>query len=115
MRSNSRCTAPRSRAAVGSSSSRQRVPAASALTISTICRCSTVRLPHGALAFTSKPHSAITLLVRARISRQSTNPALPGWRPRNTFSATVRLGTTMECWNTVAIRPRHPAVSEGAG
>ena len=43
-RSNSRCTAPRSRAAVGSSSSRQRVPAASARMISTTWRCSTVRL-----------------------------------------------------------------------
>jgi hypothetical protein len=51
------------------------------------------------------------------MARQSTNPPRPGWLPRNTFSATVRLGTTIECWNTVAIRPRHPrhpAVSDGA-
>ena len=41
-----------------------------------------------------------------------------GWRPRNTFSATVRPGTTMECWNTVAIwrrqAPTRPGGSGGA-
>ena len=118
MWSNSRCTAPRSSAAVGSSSSRHRVPAASALVISTTCRCSTVRLAHGASASTSKPHSVMTFLVCSRIRRQSTTPGpRRGWRPRNTFSATVSPGTTMECWNTVAMRLRQAAMSpsEGAG
>ena len=120
-RSNRRRTAPRSRAAVGSSSSRQRVPAASARMISTTCRCSTVRLAHGASAATSKPQSVMIVRACSRIRRQSTRPRGPGprrgWRPRKTFSATVRPGTTIECWNTVAIRPRHAATSpsEGAG
>src|SRR5580704_14742938 len=118
MLSNSRCAAPRSSAAVGSSSSRQRVPAASARVISTTWRCSTVRLPQAVSALTSKPQSVMTLRVCSRIRRQSTTPPRrAGGRPRKTFSATVRYGTTMECWNTAVIRPRHAAMSpsEGAG
>src|SRR6266702_2188503 len=117
-RSKRRSTAPRSRAAVGLSSSRHRVPAASARVISTTCRCSTVRLPHGVSAATSKPQSAMTFPACSRIRRQSTRPGpRRGWRPRKTFSATVRPGTTIECWNTVAMRARQAvtSTSEGAG
>ena len=75
MRSNRRCAAPRSSAAVGLSSSRQRVPAASAPVISTTCRCSTVRLPQAVSALTSKPQSAMTCRTCSRIRPQSTTPA----------------------------------------
>ena len=63
----------------------------------------------------AKPHSAMTCAACARIPRQSTRPARSGWRPRNTFSATVSSGTTIECWNTVAIRRRQAPVSPCAG
>jgi len=116
-RSNSRVTAARSRAAVGSSSSRQRVPAARARAISTICRCSTDSRAQGWFTSSGKPQSAMIWRACSRIARQSTSPRGPGWLPRNTFSATVSSGTTIECWNTVAIRRRHSptAPSGGAG
>src|ERR1017187_8706116 len=87
MRSNRRSTAPRSRAAVGSSSSRQRVPAASARVISTTWRCSTVRLAQGASALTSKPQSVIIFLACSRIRRQSTTPRLFGTPRRSGWGA----------------------------
>ena len=114
-RANSRSIAPRSSAAVGSSSSRHRVPAASARAISTICRCSTVRSAQGSRTSMAKPHSDMIRAACSRIPRQSTRPARTGWRPRNTFSATVRSGTTIECWKTVAIWRRHAPVAPCAG
>jgi hypothetical protein len=116
-RANSRAMAARSRAAVGSSSSRHRVPAASARAISTICRCSTLRFAQGWLTSRRKPQSAMICRACSRIRPQSTRPARPGWWPRKTFSATVSPGTTIECWNTVAMRLRHSpgAPSGGAG
>ena len=100
----------RSSAAVGSSSSRQRVPAASARAISTICRCSTVRSAQASLTSIGKSPLGHDVRRPGRASAASP-PGRPGcgWRPRNTFSATVRPGTTMECWNTVAIWRRQAA------
>ncbi len=106
----------RSRAAVGSSKNRQRRPAASARAISTSWRCSTDRLEHGAAASTSsKPHSLSTRRVSARIVFQSTIPERLGWQFKNTFSATVSWGTTIECWKTVATRLRQASTSPRAG
>ena len=57
-RSNSRATAWRSRAAVGSSSSTHLAPRASARTISTTCRCSTDSSRQGVSGAMSSPTPA---------------------------------------------------------
>jgi len=54
----------------------------------------------------------MTSRVLARISRQLTNRSVP---PRKTFSATDSSGTTIECWNTVAIHLRHRLTSPTRG
>ena len=61
------------------------------------------------------PQSVITCRACSRIRRQSTRPPRRGWRPRNTFSATVSPGTTIECWNTVAIRLRQAPTAPSGG
>ncbi len=115
-RSKSRCTAPRSSAAVGSSSSRQRAPVARARAISTICSCSTVSFSHSVVALMSKPHSPMIASVRSRMVRQLTRPPRAVRQlPRKTFSATVSCGTTMECWKTVAIRPCQASTAPAGG
>ncbi len=88
---------------MGSSSSTHLAPLASARAISTICNCSTDRSRHGVSAAMSNPHSRMMSRVRARSSRQLTSR---GAAARNTFSATDRSGTIIECWKTVAIQSR---------
>ncbi len=119
-RSNSRSTAPRSRAAVGSSSSRQRVPAASARVISTTCRCSTVRLRAGGVGVhVEAPVGHDLLAACSRIWRQSTTPRRRGAAagrgrrspPRSAPAPPWSAGTRWRCAR--ARRRRRPATGAG--
>ncbi len=99
IRSNRRSMAAFSSDAVGSSRIRKRAPTDSARAISTTWRCSTLRSRASRLTSRSKPQSSMTWRARDRMARQSTKLRLaPVARLRKTFSATVRLGTTMDFW-----------------
>ena len=74
-RSNSRRTAWRSSAAVGSSSSTHLAPRASARAISTICSCSTDRSRHGVSGVDVEAPLAHDVAGPARASRASSPPA----------------------------------------
>ena len=95
-------------AAVGSSKTMSSASRASARRISTCCCAASGNAPTVAFAGTSKPAPATTRRNRSRSSRRRTKPNRRGSAPRNTFSATVRCGTSETSWATIAI-PRSSA------
>ena len=98
--------------AVGSSRISTRASPANALRISTRCWAPTDRVATGAPgSATAIPYWAASSRTRwASTSRRTTSRLLPG-RASSIFSATVRVGTSMKCWWTMAM----PAASAARG
>ncbi len=104
----SRSTSTVDRLADGSSRTISSASRASARRISTCCWAAMGRCPTTDPASRSKPASATSRSNRSRSDRRSMKPARFGSAPRNTFSATVSLGTRATSCATSAI-PRTSA------
>ena len=99
MTSNSFSSSAPPSTADGSSRMTSRALRDSALAISTICRCATLRLSSRAPGSTLKPSRAIVSMLLRLAAGQSTRPKrFVGRRPRQRFSATVRCGASIISW-----------------
>ena len=94
-------------AAVGSSMISTRALDESAFAISSSCRSATPSPSTGVSGLNSAPSSSRIRIASERIAPQSTAWKEPrGWRPANTFSATVRSGKTVGSWYIATIPSR---------
>jgi hypothetical protein len=84
--------------AVGSSIASTRAPRASDRRISTCCWVPIGRSATRAFGSTTNPVVASNSSNVRRSSRRRANPARLAHRPRNTFSSTVRAGTSAPSW-----------------